>query len=198
MIYIVDRWEKLYKDFYSAKLGLFDLSKVPDIYDAIRYEALHNSDLNLDGMRELYHLSMLFENSVVPQEYGIDRYDKRRIGSMMCHFLLEKIKGDLLVSSSDKHVVDMRYQLDSSHAEDLAINTLGRCVRTRLYFTSESHLHTLLNVLRYPGEGELCAIDKAGLDRLDNISELSYLTQVSLTILQFVHINLISLLKISI
>lgn len=44
--------------------------------------------------------------------------------------------------------VDMRYQLDLSHVEDLPINSLGRRVRTRLYFTSESHLHTFLNVLR--------------------------------------------------
>lgn len=173
-----DRWEKLNKDFYSTNLGMYDLSKVPDIYDSIRYEVLHNSKLNLEGMKELYQLSMLFEASVVPQEYGIDRNDKRKIGSMMCHFLLDKIKYDLNASFQDGQG-DMRYQLDSSHADDLEINTLGRCVRTRLYFTSESHLHTLLNVLRFAGEGEPCAIDKGGMEKLDDISELSYLTQVS-------------------
>lgn len=179
----VDRWEKLYKDFYNTKLGKYDLSKVPDIYDAIRYEVLHNAHIKLDDMKELYELSMHFENTVVPQEYGIDRNDKRKIGAMMCHFLLEKIKNDLVISSSgdDQHVNDMRFKLDEAHADDLAINSFGRSVRTRLYFTSESHLHTLLNVLRYGGDdgGPSSAIDKLGLEKLDSISELSYLTQVS-------------------
>jgi hypothetical protein len=34
----------------------------------------------------------------------------------------------------------MRYNLDLSHAEDLPINSLGRRVRTRLYFTSEVYI----------------------------------------------------------
>lgn len=76
---MADRWEKLYKDFYSAKQGMYDLSKVPDVYDSIRYEILHNSHLNLDGMEELFDLSTRFENSIVPLEYGLDRRDKRKI-----------------------------------------------------------------------------------------------------------------------
>lgn len=95
----------------------------------------------------------------------------------MCHSLLQKIKYDLSVSASNTQV-DMRYLLDYSHAEDLAINSLGRAVRTRLYFTSESHLYTLLNVLRYPGDGEPCAFCAGGLARLEEVAELSYLTQV--------------------
>ena len=75
----------------------------------------------------------------------------------------------------------MRYQLDRAHADDLDVTTFGRCVRTRLYFSSESHLYTLLNVLRHHGEGEPYAIDKMGLDKLDSIAELSYLSQVATT-----------------
>jgi hypothetical protein len=49
-------------------------------------------------MEELMRLSTAFENSVVPQEYGSDKQDKQRIGSQMVKALLEKIKGDLLVT----------------------------------------------------------------------------------------------------
>jgi inositol hexakisphosphate/diphosphoinositol-pentakisphosphate kinase len=73
---------------------------------------------------------------------------------------------------------DMHYSLDPSHAEDLEINSPSRTVRTRLYFTSESHLHTLLNVLRYPTGGIESAISEEGQRILESVSELGYLTQV--------------------
>lgn len=57
-------------------------------------------------------------------------------------------------------------------------------MRTRLYFTSESHLHTLLNVFRYPADGEKCIISHQGLSKLNEISELSYLTQVVIRLFQ--------------
>jgi inositol hexakisphosphate/diphosphoinositol-pentakisphosphate kinase len=65
---------------------------------------------------------------------------------------LEKIKYDLIIARGNESF-DVRYNLDVAHAEDLPINSLGRRVRTRLYFTSESHLHSMLNVMRFPGEG---------------------------------------------
>ncbi|CAN0545937.1 unnamed protein product, partial [Ectocarpus sp. 12 AP-2014] len=114
----------------------------------VRYDCLHNSHLGLDGLPELYDLAKQLADSIVPQEYGITKGAKLVIGSKMCHALLDKIKYDLLIAMMDSEV-DMRYQLDLSHVHDLPINSLGRRVRTRLYFTSESHLHTLLNVLRY-------------------------------------------------
>ena len=173
---MLERWQKLNKDFFSCKTSMFDLTKVPDVYDMVRYDILHNSHLHLEGIDELFKLSSAFENAVVPQEYGVDSNDKRYIGSKMCSALIEKIKYDLETSKSMNE--DMHYKLDHSHADDLRINSLERCVRTRLYFTSESHLHTLLNVLRYPAEDEVGIIDKDGLELLNEISELSYLTQI--------------------
>ena len=73
---------------------------------------------------------------------------------------------------------DMHYSLDHSHAEDLQIKTLDRTVRTRLYFTSESHLHSLLNVLRYPGEGHPSAFSEQGIKFIEDTPELGYLTQI--------------------
>lgn len=95
----------------------------------------------------------------------------------MCGALLQKIKGDLEASHMD-HRTESHYTLDESYSNEVRINTIGRHVRTRLYFTSESHIHTLLNELRYPGEGKICAISPEGQETLDKIPELCYLTQV--------------------
>ena len=38
---MVNRWKKLEKDF-KLKNGRFDISKIPDIYDCIKYDLLHN------------------------------------------------------------------------------------------------------------------------------------------------------------
>lgn len=72
--------------------------------------------------------------------------------------------------------MDMRYQLDVSNVEDLPINSLGRRVRTRLYFTSESHLHTVLNVLRFPMDGYDCVVTDEAKRMLSRTKELCYLT----------------------
>ena len=32
---MLDRWQKLYKDFYAKKEGRYDLTKVPDLYDMV-------------------------------------------------------------------------------------------------------------------------------------------------------------------
>ena len=172
-----ERWRKLDKDFKKKDTGMYDLTKVPDIYDMVRYDVLHNSHIKLEGMEELYRLSMSIADCVVPQEYGIDKADKRIIGSKTCGVLLEKIKFDLTVAMDDSRM-DMRYLLDQSHMDDLAIRSLERCVRTRLYFTSESHLHTILNVLRYPADANACAFSEEGCAALEETPELSYLTQI--------------------
>lgn len=73
--------------------------------------------------------------------------------------------------------VDMRYMINMAYSTDLPINTMGRRVRTRLYFTSESHLHTMLNVLRF-GKDRGSVLSEQGLKLINGTSELCYLTQI--------------------
>mmetsp|Transcript_17231 Transcript_17231/g.22361 ORF Transcript_17231/g.22361 Transcript_17231/m.22361 type:complete len:365 (+) Transcript_17231:4443-5537(+) len=124
----------------------------------MRYDLEHNYKRLLnnqqdDIMSHLYLKIKNFSNAYVPQEYGIDRREKFVIGTKVCSHLLRKIRDDLILGTEGNDAEgsnpDMQYMLDTSHAEYLDVKSLGRHVRTRLYFTSESHLHTLLNVLRY-------------------------------------------------
>lgn len=45
------RWRKLLKSFYNEKKQQFDISKVPDIYDSAKYDAIHNSHLQLGPLK---------------------------------------------------------------------------------------------------------------------------------------------------
>ena len=36
------RWSKLEKDFYNVQKQRFEICKIPDIYDSIKYDLLHN------------------------------------------------------------------------------------------------------------------------------------------------------------
>ena len=56
-------------------------------------------------------------------------------------------------------------------------------MRTRLYFTSESHLYTLLNVLMYSGtapEYKDSCLSEEGRRIVEETAELSYLTQITI------------------
>ncbi len=67
------------------------------------------------------------------------------------------------------------------YSADLQINTLGRRIRTRLYFTSESHLHTMLNVLRFAcfdGNKHRGVLSDSGVKFINDAPELCYLTQI--------------------
>jgi inositol-hexakisphosphate/diphosphoinositol-pentakisphosphate 1-kinase len=123
---------------------------------------------------------------VVPQEYGTSLEEKRTIGVKICHALLEKIKYDLNIARTDDDV-DMRYLINMEYSKDLQINTMGRRIRTRLYFTSESHLHTVLNSLRYSNEvdGTIDSLlSKEGKKILNATPELCYLTQIVMRVFE--------------
>lgn len=59
---------KLKKDFYNAHKDKFNISKVPDIYDSIKYDLLHNKNiLQFPHMEDLYVCSKALADIVVPQ-----------------------------------------------------------------------------------------------------------------------------------
>jgi len=186
LLELTERWRLLYKKLWDDDKEDYDLTKIPDVHDNVRFDMLHNPHLGLTKtLVKLYHLAKLMADTVVPQEYGISIQDKREVGTKMCRRLIEKIKYDLIIAKTDNQV-DMRYMIDLSHSADLAINTLGRRIRTRLYFTSESHLHTLLNVLRFTEkQSDLeSPLDENARKMIKATPELCYLTQIVLRLFE--------------
>ncbi|XP_069748508.1 inositol hexakisphosphate and diphosphoinositol-pentakisphosphate kinase 2 isoform X5 [Narcine bancroftii] len=167
------RWAKLEKDV-KMKNGRYDISKIPDIYDCIKYDVQHNSSLKLNDTMELYQLSKSLADIVIPQEYGITKAEKLDIAKGYCTPLIRKIRSDLQ-RTQDDDTVNKLHPLYSR-----GVMSPERHVRTRLYFTSESHVHSLLSILRY---GSLCDEIKdeqwkRAMNYLNYTSELNYMTQI--------------------
>lgn len=61
------RWGKIEKDFCS-KNNVYDISKIPDIYDCIKYDLQHNQHtLQFDQAEDLYINSKYLADIVIPQ-----------------------------------------------------------------------------------------------------------------------------------
>uniref|UniRef100_M4B6P8 Inositol hexakisphosphate and diphosphoinositol-pentakisphosphate kinase n=1 Tax=Hyaloperonospora arabidopsidis (strain Emoy2) TaxID=559515 RepID=M4B6P8_HYAAE len=175
-----ERWDKIFRDFYSTKTDTFNLSKIPDVHDCIKYDLLHNASVGWKCGPDLYRLAEALARCYVSQEYGMDIAEKQSIGNRVSQALCAKIRADIVtvMSSSvhgqplspssrslngnnddaadenmddiaDQDIEHHGYRLDPSYAKELRIKSPDTQIRTRLYFTSESHMHTLLNVLRF-------------------------------------------------
>eukprot|EP00887_Chlorella_sp_A99_P004707 scaffold4.g4707.t1 len=196
---------------------------VPDIYDAAKYDAIHNAHLGLE-LEPVYQVAKQLADAVIPNEYGVVPTAKLRIGSMICSQLLGKLLADLasmreesLQTGVSKLSVDEEpaapagdgdapvgaepsgdevvaggepedegedrplHRLCPSYATD--INSPFRHVRTRIYFTSESHMHSLVNVLRFchlDADPSNAIIGEAGQRVLRETTELDYMTHLVL------------------
>ncbi|TFY75905.1 hypothetical protein EWM64_g8106 [Hericium alpestre] len=138
-----ERWEKLFEDFCDVKPEKFDPSRVSELYDTIKYCALHHRTFlfaifdgycGKDGTRpqdrklhELYGRAKALFDLVAPQEYGIDPDEKEEIGVLTSLPLLRKVVEDL----------------------ETARNSGGSS--STYYFTKESHIHTLVNLVLLSG-----------------------------------------------
>ncbi|XP_067091628.1 inositol hexakisphosphate and diphosphoinositol-pentakisphosphate kinase 1 isoform X3 [Osmerus mordax] len=170
---MLQRWSKLERDF-RMKSGRYDISKIPDIYDCVKYDTQHNSSLGLEDTLELFRLSRALADIVIPQEYGINKPEKLDIAQAYCVPLMKKIQLDLQRTHEDE-AVNKLHPLYSR-----GVMSPGRHVRTRLYFTSESHVHSLLSIFRYGGLLDEVKDQqwKQALDYLGAVSELNYMTQI--------------------
>ncbi|CAK1545190.1 unnamed protein product [Leptosia nina] len=171
------RWGKIEKDF-CTKHKSFDISKIPDIYDCIKYDLQHNQHtLQFDLAEELYMYAKYLADIVIPQEYGLTMQEKLTISQGICTPLLKKIRADLqrnIEESGEENVnrLNPRY----SHG----VSSPGRHVRTRLYFTSESHVHSLLTVLRFGGLLDIVKDEqwRRAMEYVSMVSELNYMSQI--------------------
>ncbi|CAD5124435.1 DgyrCDS12718 [Dimorphilus gyrociliatus] len=172
---MVRRWAKLVKDF-RMKDNKWDISKIPDIYDCIKYDLQHNHkyfEPESETADQLYASAKALADIIIPQEYGITKEEKLQIGQCICTPLMKKIQADL-----HRNIDEGATRLDSRYST--GVSTPHRHVRTRLYFTSESHIHSLLNIIRLGG---LCKNKndeqwQRSMNFISEISELNYMTQI--------------------
>lgn len=99
-----ERWRKLAKELYSSKKDRYDLSKIPDVYDSIKFDLLSTAGashaslaavLGLPDIAELYRLARAFADIIIPQEYGISMREKTTISSCIAYPFLCKLQGDM-------------------------------------------------------------------------------------------------------
>eukprot|EP00930_Biecheleria_cincta_P096232 TRINITY_DN88106_c0_g1_i1.p1 TRINITY_DN88106_c0_g1~~TRINITY_DN88106_c0_g1_i1.p1 ORF type:complete len:1006 (-),score=185.55 TRINITY_DN88106_c0_g1_i1:431-3448(-) len=192
-ILIVKRWQKLRDDLYDSKKSKWDLSKVMEIYDAVKFDMIHNQGLAA-GFEPVFAVAKSLNDVIVPLEYGDDLHSRSEIGAKLCNQLTAKILADLQRSAGPDSVTSelpewslvtasqflrrsvakmMGARQPSKEAPDEETTSLTRKdsleadfaslspdfahhlmnptrrVRTRLYFTSESHIQSMMNVLRY-------------------------------------------------
>lgn len=223
-----ERWDKLFKEFVTV--DKVDPSKISELYDTMKYDALHNRQflenifapdditelaneklchhslvdsypINIlaknnfkipDGgnnngssglsskntssrvgslgwvlesgshsttnsifdrpkfihLRELYKLSKVLFDFICPQEYGIEETEKLDIGLLTTLPLAKQILNDI---------------------DDMKCKNTPACVA---YFTKESHIYTLLNIIY--GSGLPMRIARNALPELDYLSQINF------------------------
>ncbi|ORX74024.1 hypothetical protein DL89DRAFT_242829 [Linderina pennispora] len=165
-----ERWKKILSDFQLVNKDgseMYDPAKVGELYDSLKYDALHNRrflerifiyehsappdyppDLlfTQQDVRALYYKAKLLFDFVTRREYGIEPPQRMAIGVQALVPLLRQL------------------------ADDLTDVKNGKDARVRFYFTKESHIHTLLNLVF------MC--DMQTMIPYEKVEELDYLTHI--------------------
>jgi inositol-hexakisphosphate/diphosphoinositol-pentakisphosphate 1-kinase len=166
-----ERWDKHFTDIFGPEdednssdlVWNVDLSRISDLYDSIRYDAIHHRQFliqmfvglepgtaeyeendagdteinyndaiyncNYDSLVKLFDdLHKLFR-LITPLEYGFTRGERLKISKQISGKLLEKI------------VRELGEARDPASTEPFV----------RLFFTKETHMHALMNLIKYSG-----------------------------------------------
>lgn len=124
---MVNRWTNLLDGFYDEEKADFDATKIPNLFDSVRYELLHNANclgLSYEKMDQLWERIEALTGFVTPQEYGVTREDKLLVSRMIAKPFFSHLAQKVKKTFSNEETT--------------------RCF---LYFSSESHLHALRNAL---------------------------------------------------
>ncbi len=149
---MIGRWTKVRDELQDPNTGELNASKIPDIMDGVKYDALHTCRTSTTqrytpAVQAVYTAVRDLAQTVIPHEHGTTDDAKRDIAKYSTGPLMHK-----LVRTAENMMFEATPSL-------------------RLYFTSESHLHGLLNlVLLSDTEGLL-------LNRTE-ITELDYFTHL--------------------
>ena len=117
-------WKKLQRTFYNAATDRYDVTKVSDIADCSLFHMLHFRSI-APLARSVYEAVKPLAHWMVPNEYGITTATQTAIAQDVIRPLVNKLLTDLTQMRDERHLQ----------------------ILSRYYFTSESHVTTLYNLL---------------------------------------------------
>ncbi|MDC3321540.1 histidine-type phosphatase [bacterium] len=143
-----NRWKKLQRDLYHKRKDRFDMSKIPDVYDTVVYDLLHNRKFFRNHahlkivMDELYCLAKASASLVISQEYGVTKNEKLTIACSVADNLFYKVHADLVnASTGDDENGDTR--LDADFIE---VSENVRIIALRDFSSSSSSWNELTHI----------------------------------------------------
>ncbi|KHG11412.1 ppip5k2 [Gossypium arboreum] len=135
-----------------------------------REEALHVAEVKCNQDNCSNSTKTAKANTVFPPNISIKTDDIRRSNTT----------SEMSIDQDDDDNKETKYRLDPKYAN---VMTPERHLRTRLYFTSESHIHSLMNVIRYCNldeslQGEAGLVCQSALESLYKTKELDYMSHI--------------------
>lgn len=139
---------------------------------------------------------------IVPMEYGVTKNEQIDVGLKIITPLLKKIRHDILWWKQDlaqnpsqqtrEYGEERQWEksgLDSNGLDD-SVRSTWRHIRTRLYFTSASHMYTLLHTLKLGVDSIL--IDENDVEtknQLDGILRLDFMSGFVFRLFEDLNVN---------